>query len=150
MGPREGGSTVSGEQMVRHTGPDSTKPLQVIYDSDCFACRSLAGFIKKKAPGHISFTSREQFLAQKPHYLQSGDMESLNELWVLVPGRKLLKGSEAWELLVNNFQSLRALNWLAEKAGMRGVPARTLRAAGHGLRSLCFRCKKRGPGRAKV
>ena len=128
--------------MQASAGESTNASFTVIYDSQCGPCRSLAGFMKKKEPS-IRFLSRDEFLDKNPDATRQWNLgEANHEIWVITSKGCLLYGTEAWEHLVSEFQSLKSLNWLAQKSGLGKLPAKAFRVAGKGLRALCFRCRK--------
>lgn len=119
-----------------HTSPGKAvrRIAVVYYDGNCFLCRQLASFI-----GNLSLGSSIE--------LKSSVKTDPVSLTVEVfDGEQptQLDGPSAWEWLLVNHNSLKQVNWLAERLGLIKPTARVLSTTGALLRrsigSFCRRC----------
>jgi len=108
----------------------------VLYDEDCYLCRSFAGFAKKLVNGEMMFESWQSYK------LRSGSELESDKLRVLLADGSLIEAEQAWEWLLQEHPKLKPLGWIAEKLGVTKQTAKAIRKGGDTLRIFCRKCKK--------
>ena len=83
-------------------------------------------------------TNPPQELAEETEVLES-PADKLR-VW---DGKTLWEGVGAWNFLLDNYDDLRGLQWLATKLGLEKTTAKTIQKAGRTIRFFCSRCGKR-------
>ena len=120
---------------------DPVPPPLVLYDDDCALCRTLAGFLQRRAHGAFRVKPWQEF-ARSPEGATGTMEKSSSNLRVFLAG-SLLEGEAAWDYLLENYHDMDGLNWIAQRLGLRRETAVVLDRAGHALRRLfCRRCSR--------
>ncbi len=113
----------------------SQQPI-VLYDEDCFLCRSFAAIAGAKVTDEIHFESWQSYKQRSGSPLES------DKLRVLLSDGTLIEAEEAWEWLLREHSSLKPLGWMAEKLGITKQTARAIRKSGDAIRRFCRKCKR--------
>ena len=108
----------------------------VLYDQDCYLCRSFAGFAEKLVDNEMTFESWQSYKERSGSELES------DKLRVLLADGNLIEAEQAWEWLLLEHPKLKPLGWVAEKLGISKQTAKAIRKSGDTLRIFCRKCKK--------
>ena len=113
----------------------------VLYDDTCLLCRTLAGFVQKRARAAFIVMPWRDYASSRGIPLQVPPPKN-DSLRVLL-GDRMLEGTAAWDYLLENYRDMEGLNWIAQKLGLRQATAVVLERTGHALRRvLCRRCTR--------
>lgn len=111
----------------------------VLFDDNCSLCRSLAIFLHQRTKGSISVSSWQEF-SQKTDICAEWQQKKADKLRVYIKS-SLLEGEEAWQFILNNYEDIAPLRWLAQKLGLEKKTATLLNKGGNRIRKLfCRRC----------
>jgi len=108
----------------------------VLYDDDCYLCRSFSALAGKLVKEEMIFESWQSYKQRSDSELDS------DKLRVLLTTGELIEAEQAWEWLLKEHPNLKPLGWMAEKLGITKQTAKLIRKSGDTLRIFCRKCKK--------
>ena len=110
----------------------------VLFDADCPLCRSLAELAGRRTGGALRFAPWQEARAMLGAEEQTRPADKLRVL----TGGRLLEGEGAWTFLLEHYEGLAGLGWLAGKLGIAKETARVMAGSAGLLRRMCRRCGK--------
>jgi len=119
---------------------------RILYDAECPFCLMMAELVSRREES-LSFESWQAFIlcSEACNYLSPEVLAMpADKVRVFDENKRLIEGTKAWSYLLENYDDLKSLNWLAERLGLKQAVAQSMERSGRALRRLCFSC---GPGR---
>jgi predicted DCC family thiol-disulfide oxidoreductase YuxK len=115
----------------------------VLFDADCPLCRSLAELASRRSRGKLAFQSWQEFRSTRQASEIGQDIASFPaDVLRVWDGVRLIEGEAAWHFLIERYQDLKPLGWLAAKLGLERRAAQLMESGGRVLRRLCWRCPR--------
>ncbi len=113
----------------------------VLFDGDCPLCRSLAELAGQRTDGALKFAPWQEARLTLGLAAEA-QAQPADKLRVLTGGA-LLEGEGAWAFLLERYEGLSALGWLAGRLGLSRPTAKLLGGSADLLKRLCRRCNGR-------
>ena len=117
----------------------------VLYDDECPFCKMLGELVAKRGHDRLLSQSWQYFQTNPPLELvgETKVLEAPADKLRVWDGQTLWEGVGAWNFLLENYDDLKGLRWLATKLGLEEKTAQTFEKAGRTIRFFCSRCGKR-------
>ena len=114
----------------------------VLYDEDCSFCLMLAGLVARRTRV-FRMESWQKFVrtAEAKSLISPAELLFLaDKIRLIDTNSQLIEGVDAWAYLLEHYEDLEPLNWLAERLGLKEALSRGMDRGGRTIRKLCFTC----------
>ena len=116
----------------------------LLYDADCYLCRTLVDFAKKHGNDRsLTFRPWDSWQEYAHQWPKEVADHVDTDIVVVTKDGQCLTGEAAWTYAVEHYPYLDKVQWVAQRVGLVSVVPQTVRRIGKAVRKFCSRCKRR-------